>query len=174
MPSLADDSALLAAAKAEGTLTWYSAQVDAEMPEEVGPHLHQIPCRREYRRHPHHRSGRLSTPDDGHQEPHAQPRRLQHHRPLPLSHSQGAWRSRRVATAHPAFSGGTGTWGVGAGAPNNVYASIDKDTPLGVVHPTDGLVLCTTPSGIPSHAPQRRAPVSRVDAKSRIRWPARP
>jgi iron(III) transport system substrate-binding protein len=35
-PGLADDSTLLTAAKAEGTLTWYSAQLDAAVSEEVG------------------------------------------------------------------------------------------------------------------------------------------
>lgn len=46
---------------------------------------------------------------------------------------------------------------VGVGAANNVYASIDKGNPLGVVHPSDGLVLCVTPSGIPANAPHPNA-----------------
>jgi iron(III) transport system substrate-binding protein len=105
------------------------------------------------------------------------------------------WKGR-VATGHPAFSGCTGTWAlgvkkvhgwaffeqlaknnprigrsavdpltlinageclVGVGAANNTYASIDKGNPLGVVHPSDGLVLCVTPSGIPAQAPHLNA-----------------
>ena len=46
---------------------------------------------------------------------------------------------------------------VGVGSANGVYASIDKGNPLGVVHPSDGLVLCVTPSGIPAHAPHPNA-----------------
>jgi iron(III) transport system substrate-binding protein len=46
---------------------------------------------------------------------------------------------------------------VGVGAANNAYASIDKGNPLGVVHPSDGLVLCVTPSAIPAHAPHPNA-----------------
>lgn len=105
------------------------------------------------------------------------------------------WKGR-VATGHPAFSGCTGTWAVGVrklygwdyfeklaknnprvgrsavdpntminageclvgvGAANNVYASVDRGNPLMPVHPSDGLVLCTTPSGIPAHAPHPHA-----------------
>ena len=43
------------------------------------------------------------------------------------------------------------------GAANNAYASIDKGNPIGVVHPSDGLVLCVTPSAIPAHAPHPNA-----------------
>lgn len=46
---------------------------------------------------------------------------------------------------------------VGVGAANNAYAPIEKGNPLGVVHPSDGLVLCVTPSGIPAHAPHPNA-----------------
>jgi iron(III) transport system substrate-binding protein len=46
---------------------------------------------------------------------------------------------------------------VGVGSANGVYASIDKGNPLGVVHPSDGLVLCVTPSAIPAHAPHPNA-----------------
>jgi iron(III) transport system substrate-binding protein len=46
---------------------------------------------------------------------------------------------------------------VGVGAANNAYASIDKGNPIGVVHPSDGLVLCVTPSAIPAHAPHPNA-----------------
>ncbi len=42
---------------------------------------------------------------------------------------------------------------VGVGSANGTYASIDKGNPLGAQHPTDGLVLCVTPSAIPAHAP---------------------
>jgi iron(III) transport system substrate-binding protein len=105
------------------------------------------------------------------------------------------WKGR-VATGHPAFSGCTGTWAVGVrklygwdyfeklaknnprigrsavdpttminageclvgvGTANSVYASMDKGNPIGVVHPSDGLVLCVTPSGIPAHAPHPNA-----------------
>ena len=46
---------------------------------------------------------------------------------------------------------------VGVGAANNAYASIAKGNPLGIVHPSDGLVLCVTPSGIPANPPHRAA-----------------
>ena len=46
---------------------------------------------------------------------------------------------------------------VGVGAANNAYASIDKGNPIGVVHPSDGLVLCVTPSGIPARPPHPNA-----------------
>jgi len=46
---------------------------------------------------------------------------------------------------------------VGVGAAANAYASIDKGNPIGVVHPSDGLVLCVTPSGIPRQAPHPNA-----------------
>jgi iron(III) transport system substrate-binding protein len=101
------------------------------------------------------------------------------------------WKGR-VATGHPGFSGCTGTWAlglkkvhgweffenlaknnprigrsaadpltlitageclVGVGSANGAYATMDKGNPIGVVHPSDGLVLCVTPSGIPAHAP---------------------
>jgi iron(III) transport system substrate-binding protein len=46
---------------------------------------------------------------------------------------------------------------VGVGSANNAYASIDKGNPIGVVHPSDGLVLCVTPSAIPAKAPHPQA-----------------
>ena len=46
---------------------------------------------------------------------------------------------------------------VGVGSANNAYASIDKGNPIGIVHPSDGLVLCVTPSAIPAHAPHPAA-----------------
>jgi iron(III) transport system substrate-binding protein len=46
---------------------------------------------------------------------------------------------------------------VGVGSANNAYASIDKGNPIGVVHPSDGLVLCVTPSAIPAGAPHPSA-----------------
>jgi iron(III) transport system substrate-binding protein len=46
---------------------------------------------------------------------------------------------------------------VGVSSANNAYASIDKGNPIGVVHPSDGLVLCVTPSAIPAHAPHPNA-----------------
>jgi iron(III) transport system substrate-binding protein len=46
---------------------------------------------------------------------------------------------------------------VGVGSANNAYASIDKGNPIGIVHPSDGLVLCVTPSAIPANAPHPHA-----------------
>jgi iron(III) transport system substrate-binding protein len=46
---------------------------------------------------------------------------------------------------------------VGVGSANNAYASVDKGNPIGIVHPSDGLVLCVTPSAIPIHAPHPNA-----------------
>jgi len=46
---------------------------------------------------------------------------------------------------------------VGVGAAGNTYASADKGNPIGMMHPTDGLVLCVTPSAIPAHAPHPNA-----------------
>jgi len=46
---------------------------------------------------------------------------------------------------------------VGVGSANNAYATIDRGNPVGVVHPSDGLVLCVTPSAIPAHAPHPNA-----------------
>jgi iron(III) transport system substrate-binding protein len=46
---------------------------------------------------------------------------------------------------------------VGVGSANNAYASMDKGNPIGVVHPSDGLVLCVTPTAIPAHAPHPNA-----------------
>jgi iron(III) transport system substrate-binding protein len=46
---------------------------------------------------------------------------------------------------------------VGVGAAANAYSSIDKGNPIGVIHPSDGLVLCVTPSAIPAHPPHPRA-----------------
>src|ERR1700761_7205714 len=46
---------------------------------------------------------------------------------------------------------------VGVGSANNAYATIDKGNPIGIVHPSDGLVLCVTPSAIPAHAPHPTA-----------------
>jgi iron(III) transport system substrate-binding protein len=46
---------------------------------------------------------------------------------------------------------------VGVGSANNAYATMDKGNPIGVVHPSDGLVLCVTPSAIPAHAPHPNA-----------------
>jgi iron(III) transport system substrate-binding protein len=46
---------------------------------------------------------------------------------------------------------------VGVGSANNAYASIDKGNPIGVIHPSDGLVLCVTPSAIPAHPPHPNA-----------------
>jgi iron(III) transport system substrate-binding protein len=105
------------------------------------------------------------------------------------------WKGR-VATGHPGFSGCTGTWAlgikkihgweffekladnnprigrsavdpltlitageclVGLASANGAYASMDRGNPLGVQHPTDGLVLCVTPSAIPAHAPHPAA-----------------
>ena len=105
------------------------------------------------------------------------------------------WKGR-VATGHPAFSGCTGTWAlglkkiygweffeklsknnprigrsavdpmtlinageclVGVGGASNTYASMQKGNPVTPVHPSDGLVLCVTPSAIPANAPHPNA-----------------
>jgi iron(III) transport system substrate-binding protein len=46
---------------------------------------------------------------------------------------------------------------VGVGSANNSYSAVDKGNPIGIVHPSDGLVLCVTPSAIPAHAPHPNA-----------------
>jgi iron(III) transport system substrate-binding protein len=46
---------------------------------------------------------------------------------------------------------------VAVGPANNAYASIDRGNPIGINHPTDGLVLCVTPSAIPAHPPHPNA-----------------
>jgi len=46
---------------------------------------------------------------------------------------------------------------VGVGASNYAYASIDKGNPIGISHPSDGLVMCVTPSAIPAHPPHPAA-----------------
>jgi iron(III) transport system substrate-binding protein len=254
-PGLADDPTLLAAAKAEGTLTWYSAQLDAAVSEEVGHTFTNS--------HPGVNVGVIRT--TGQVAYQRLMMDIKNHAPncdvfsatdishLPILKERGeiaeytpanavallppfqavsdpgfsyitnasryfiiynkdkvkpedvpkSWTdfldprwNGRVATGHPAFSGCTGTWAVairklygwdyfeklaknnprvgrsavdpttlinageclvGVGAANNVYASIDKGNPLGVVYPADGLVMCVTPSGIPAHAPHPNA-----------------
>jgi len=254
-PSLADDSTLLAGAKAEGTLTWYSAQLDAAVSEEVGhtftnshpgvnvgvirttgqvayqrlmmdiknhtpncdvfsatdiSHLPILKERGEIAEYTPANAGALLPPFQAVSDPgfsyitnasryfiiynkdKVKPEDVPQSWPDFLN---PRWNGR-VATGHPAFSGCTGTWAVGirklygwdyfeklaknnprvgrsavdpttlinageclvgVGAANNVYASIDKGNPLGVVYPTDGLVMCVTPSGIPAHAPHPNA-----------------
>lgn len=46
---------------------------------------------------------------------------------------------------------------VGVGSANNAYATVDKGNPIGIVHPSDGIVLCVTPSAIPAQAPHPAA-----------------
>jgi iron(III) transport system substrate-binding protein len=53
---------------------------------------------------------------------------------------------------------------VGLASANGAYASMDRGNPLAVQHPTDGLVLCVTPSAIPAHAPHPNA------AKLMMEW----
>ena len=46
---------------------------------------------------------------------------------------------------------------VGPASANTAYPAIDKGNPVQVVHPSDGLVLCVTPSAIPINAPHPSA-----------------
>ena len=46
---------------------------------------------------------------------------------------------------------------VGPGSASGVYPAIDKGSPLGVVHPADGLFVCIAPSAIPANAPHPNA-----------------
>jgi iron(III) transport system substrate-binding protein len=46
---------------------------------------------------------------------------------------------------------------VGVGSADHAYASIDRGNPIGIVHPSDGLVLYVTPSAIPAQAPHPTA-----------------
>ncbi|MGA3399532.1 MAG: extracellular solute-binding protein [Acetobacteraceae bacterium] len=46
---------------------------------------------------------------------------------------------------------------VGVGAAGGAYPAQDKGNPIGINHPTDGLVLCVGPSAIPAHAPHPNA-----------------
>lgn len=46
---------------------------------------------------------------------------------------------------------------VGPGAAGGVYPAVARGNPLGIVYPTDGIVLCITPSAIPANAPHPNA-----------------
>ncbi len=46
---------------------------------------------------------------------------------------------------------------IGPASANTAYQAIDRQNPVAVVHPEDGLVLCVTPSGIPAAAPHPNA-----------------
>jgi iron(III) transport system substrate-binding protein len=46
---------------------------------------------------------------------------------------------------------------VGLASANGTYRTIDRGNPLAIVHPTDGVVLCVTPSAIPANAPHPAA-----------------
>jgi iron(III) transport system substrate-binding protein len=46
---------------------------------------------------------------------------------------------------------------VGPASATSVYPGIDKGSPLGPVHPADGLVVCIAPSAIPANAPHPNA-----------------
>jgi iron(III) transport system substrate-binding protein len=46
---------------------------------------------------------------------------------------------------------------VGPASANTAYPAIDKGNPVNVVHPSDGLVVCVTPSAIPTNAPHPNA-----------------
>jgi iron(III) transport system substrate-binding protein len=46
---------------------------------------------------------------------------------------------------------------VGLASANSAYRTIDKGNPLAIVHPSDGLSLCVTPSAIPANAPHPAA-----------------
>jgi len=251
----ADDTALVAAAKSDGTLTWYIAQVDAQTAENLGrsftqryPGVNvgvirttgQVAYQRLLMDIKNHvpQCDVFSTTDISHmpilKERHelaeytvanadallpafkalsdpgysyitnaARYFLIYNKDRVKLEDVPRAWTDLldpkwkgRVATGHPAFSGCTGTWAlgvkkvhgweffeklaknnprigrsavdpmtlitageclVGVGSANNAYASIDKGNPTGVVHPSDGLVLCVTPSAIPAKAPHPQA-----------------
>jgi iron(III) transport system substrate-binding protein len=251
----ADDTALVAAAKSDGTLTWYIAQVDAQTAENLGrsftqryPGVNvgvirttgQVAYQRLLMDIKNHvpQCDVFSTTDISHmpilKERHelaeytvanadallpafkalsdpgysyitnaARYFLIYNKDRVKLEDVPRAWTDLldpkwkgRVATGHPAFSGCTGTWAlgvkkvhgweffeklaknnprigrsavdpmtlitageclVGVGSANNAYASIDKGNPIGVVHPSDGLVLCVTPSAIPAKAPHPQA-----------------
>ena len=46
---------------------------------------------------------------------------------------------------------------VGPASASGAYPAIDKGNPLGVVHPSDGVFVCTGPSAIPANAPHPNA-----------------
>ncbi|MGE0416540.1 MAG: ABC transporter substrate-binding protein [Acetobacteraceae bacterium] len=46
---------------------------------------------------------------------------------------------------------------IGPSSATTAYQAIDRQNPVAVVHPADGLVLCVTPSGIPAQAPHPNA-----------------
>jgi iron(III) transport system substrate-binding protein len=46
---------------------------------------------------------------------------------------------------------------VGPASANGVYPVVEKGTPLGIINPSDGLVVCITPSAIPTQAPHPNA-----------------
>ena len=46
---------------------------------------------------------------------------------------------------------------VAPGSANGAYPAAEKGNPIGINHPTDGLVLCVTPSAIPANAPHPNA-----------------
>jgi iron(III) transport system substrate-binding protein len=46
---------------------------------------------------------------------------------------------------------------VGPASAGGAYPAVDRGNPLTIVHPSDGLVLCVTPSAIPANAPHPNA-----------------
>ncbi|MEJ0068108.1 MAG: hypothetical protein WDO24_04575 [Pseudomonadota bacterium] len=67
-PARADLAALEAAARREGAITWYIAQIDAQTAEAMGRAFTARYPRHRGRGDPHHRPGRLSAPDARAQE----------------------------------------------------------------------------------------------------------
>jgi iron(III) transport system substrate-binding protein len=46
---------------------------------------------------------------------------------------------------------------VGPASANGAYPAVEKGNPVAIVHPSDGLVVCVTPSAIPANAPHPNA-----------------
>ncbi len=46
---------------------------------------------------------------------------------------------------------------VGPASAGGAYPAVDKGNPIGIVHPSDGVVLCQVPSGIPARPPHPNA-----------------
>jgi len=253
--ALADNTALQAAARKEATLTWYTAQEDAEKAEALGhaftqehpgisvavirttgqvayqrllmdiknhtpqcdvfsttdiAHMPILKERQELTPYtPDNAAGLMPefkrVSDDGYYYVTNAGRYflIYHNQKVTAEDSPKAWTDLlhpkwkgRVTTGHPAFSGCTGIWAlslkklygweffeklaannprigrsaadpitllnageclVGVGAAGGVYPAEDKGNPIGVNHPTDGLVLCLAPSGIPANAPHPNA-----------------
>ena len=254
-PARAQDQALLEAARKEGTLTWYVAQVDAEKAERMGkafteehPGVRVAVIRTTgqvaYQRLSLDIKNRtpqcdvFSTTDISHMQVLKEKNELTNYSPpnaaglvpafaalsdpgwsyvtnasryfilyntdkIKPEDAPKAWTDLlnpkykgRVSTGHPAFSGCTGSWAlslkkvygweffeklarnsprigrsavdpvtlmsageslIGPSSANTAYQAMDKGNPVAIVHPSDGLVLCVTPSAIPANPPHPNA-----------------